>query len=113
MFEILIVCLILTNFLVLGIESMIFSLKITRPGDNKMYQNPDIQNNIYQNLKHPWFNGALSVLQWFKENVSQNAKFSTKFPTLNKDFSEMRKFQQKPLKPQLNTCLKTPNPEGF
>ena len=25
----------------------------------------------------------------------------------------MKKFQPKPLKPQLNTCLKTPNPEGF
>ena len=46
-------------------------------------------------------------------NASQNAKFSTKFPTLNKDFSEMRKFQPKPLKPRCNICLETPNPEGF
>ena len=46
-------------------------------------------------------------------NVSQNAEFSTKFPILNQDFSEMRKFQAKPLIPQLNTGLKTPNPEGF
>ena len=46
-------------------------------------------------------------------NVSQNAKFSTKFPTLNKDFSEMRKFQPKPWKSPVGNCLKTPNPEGF
>ena len=46
-------------------------------------------------------------------NASQNTKFSTKFPTLNKDFSEMRKFQPKPLKPRCDICLKTPNPEGF
>ena len=46
-------------------------------------------------------------------NDSQNAKLSTKFSTLNKDFSEMRKFQAKPLKPRCDICLKTPNPEGF
>ena len=46
-------------------------------------------------------------------NVSQKAKFSTMFPTLNNDFSEMRKFQPKPLKPHYDICLKTPNPEGF
>ena len=46
-------------------------------------------------------------------NVSQNAEFSTKFPILNQDFSEMRKFQLKPLKPRCNIGLKTPNPEGF
>ena len=46
-------------------------------------------------------------------NDSQNAKLSTKFSTLNKDFSEMRKFQAKPLKPRCDTGLKTPNPEGF
>ena len=46
-------------------------------------------------------------------NVSQNADFSTNFQTLNKDFSEMRKFQLKPLKPRCDICLKTPNPEGF
>ena len=44
-------------------------------------------------------------------NVSQNAKFSTKFPTLNNDFSEMRKFQPKPLKPRCDIGLKTPNPD--
>ena len=42
-------------------------------------------------------------------NVSQKAKFSTMFPTLSKDFSEMRKFQPKPLKPRCNIS----NPEGF
>ena len=46
-------------------------------------------------------------------NASQKAEFSTKFPTLDKDFSELRKFQSKPLKPRCNTGLKTPNPEGF
>ena len=46
-------------------------------------------------------------------NASQNAEFSTKFPTLDKDFSELRKFQSKPLNPRCNTSLKTPNPEGF
>ena len=46
-------------------------------------------------------------------NVSKNADFSTNFQTLNKDFSEMRKFQLKPLKPRCDICLKTPNPEGF
>ena len=46
-------------------------------------------------------------------NVSQKAKFSTMFPTLSKDFSEMRKFQPKPLKPQYDIRLKSPNPEGF
>ena len=46
-------------------------------------------------------------------NASQNANFSTKFPTLNKYFSEMRKFQPKPLKPRYDICLKTPNPGGF
>ena len=46
-------------------------------------------------------------------NASQNVKFYTKFPTLNKDFSEMRKFQAKPLKLRCDICLKTPNPEGF
>ena len=45
--------------------------------------------------------------------ASQNAKLSTKFSTLNKDFSEMRKFQAKPWKPRCDTGLKTPNPEGF
>ena len=46
-------------------------------------------------------------------NASQKTEFSTKFPTLDKDFSELRKFQSKPLKPRCNTGLKTPNPEGF
>ena len=46
-------------------------------------------------------------------NDSQNAEFCTKFPTSTQDFFEMRKFQQKPLKPHCNTGLKTPNPEGF
>ena len=46
-------------------------------------------------------------------NDSQNAKLSTKFSKLNKDFSEMRKFQAKPLKPRCDTGLKTTNPEGF
>ena len=45
--------------------------------------------------------------------VSQNVEFWTKFSKLSKDLSEMRKFQAKPLIPQLNTGLKTPNPEGF
>ena len=40
-------------------------------------------------------------------------KNSTEFPTLNKDFSEIRKFQPKPLNPQCDICLKTRNPEGF
>ena len=44
---------------------------------------------------------------------AKNANFSTKYPTLNTDFSEMRKNQVKPLKPQLALWLKTPNPEGF
>ena len=39
--------------------------------------------------------------------------FSKIFPILNKYFSEMRKFQPKPLKPRCDIGLKTPNPEGF
>ena len=31
----------------------------------------------------------------------------------NNDFSELRKFQPKPLKPRFDIGLKTPNPEGF
>ena len=31
----------------------------------------------------------------------------------NNDFSEMRKFQSKPLIPRCDICLKMPNPEGF
>ena len=46
-------------------------------------------------------------------NASQNVNFSTKFPTLSKDFSAMRKFHLKPLKPRGDIGLKTPNPEGF
>ena len=46
-------------------------------------------------------------------NASKNTKLSTKFSTFNKDFSQMRTFQPKPLKPQCDICLKTPNPEGF
>ena len=46
-------------------------------------------------------------------NVTQNIEFCTKFPSLNNDFSEMKKFQPKPLKRQGNTGLKTPNPGGF
>ncbi len=49
---------------------------------------------------------------WVK-SMDTTTTFSAKFPTLNKDFSEMRKFQPKPLKPRCNICLKTPNPEGF
>ena len=39
--------------------------------------------------------------------------FSKSLPILNKYFSEMRKFQPKPLKPRCDIGLKTPNPEGF
>ena len=46
-------------------------------------------------------------------NASKKAEFSTKFPTLDIDFAELRKFQSKPLQPRCNTGLKTPNPEGF
>ena len=47
------------------------------------------------------------------KSMGTPATFSTKFPTLNKDFSEMRQFQPKPLKPRFDIGLKTPNPEGF
>ena len=40
-------------------------------------------------------------------------ELSEKIINSNKDFSELRKFQTKPLKPRFNIGLKTPNPEGF
>ena len=64
-------------------------------------------------LKHPYFNGGLTVYSTLKENLYQNGKFSTEFPTLKKDFSELRKFQPKPFKTQLHIGLKSSNPEGF
>ena len=39
-------------------------------------------------------------------------KILNQVSTLNKDFSEMRTFQPKLLKPRCDICLKTPNPEG-
>ena len=45
--------------------------------------------------------------------LTPNWERSENFLNSNKDFSEMKKFQPKPLKTGVDICLKTPNPEGF
>ena len=45
--------------------------------------------------------------------LTPNWERSEKNLNSNKDFSELRKFQPKPLKPQVDICLEMPNPEGF
>ncbi len=57
-------------------------------------------------------NGKLRGYRRLPESI-KICVFSKMFPTLNKDFFEMTKFQSKPLKPRGSPYLKTPNPEGF
>ena len=88
------VCLNAEKYAYFTLPSLLHS-SLTTPRARQIRQN-SLHRIPVLRLKHPYFNGGLTVYSNLKENVYQNAKFSTEFPTLKKDFSELRKFQPKP-----------------